>query len=535
MYLNELTGLCRPEELMRLFRMATRLHQRTGVTIDSAMISDVPGYTWGTVTAMAQAGIKYFSVAPNYFDRIGDILVQWENKPFYWLGPNKDDKVLVWIPYKGYAMSHVFRRLTPEFVEQYQNQLEQSGYPYDIAYMRWAGHGDNAVPDPAICDFVKQWNASHQWPRFIISGTSEAFQALEKRYGDQLPRVRGDWTPYWEDGAGSSARETATNRASSDRLAQAEALWAMLDPQSYPAADFENAWRNVLLYSEHTWGAWCSISGPNRKETREQWAIKQSYAVSADLQSRHLLSRAESMGQAEDLSSAVDVFNTNSWTRTDLVTVPRFLSEQGSRVLGPNGQPVPSQRLRNGELVFLAQNVPPFASQRYTLVAGEPLVGESVTVNDSVLDNGLLRVQLDEHGNVCELRAKGIPENLVDRSTEHALNEYLYLIGDDVADLQRVGPTKITVKETGPLVASLIAESEAPGCYVLKREVRLVAGQDHVEIINLVDKQRLVAAELQCQGRQGKCELRFSLPRSRWPDAAGSPVGRHSSRQGSDS
>lgn len=152
----------------------------------------------------------------------------------------------------------------------------------------------------------------------------------------------------------------------------------------------------------------------------------------------------------------------------------------------------------------------PFASQRYTLVAGEPLVGESVTVNDSVLDNGLLRVQLDEHGNVCELRAKGIPENLVDRSTEHALNEYLYLIGDDVADLQRVGPTKITVKETGPLVASLIAESEAPGCYVLKREVRLVAGQDHVEIINLVDKQRLVVPSY--SAKEGKESVNFAFP-----------------------
>ena len=43
MYLNELTGLCRPEELVRLFRYATDLGARTGVPVDSAMISDVPG------------------------------------------------------------------------------------------------------------------------------------------------------------------------------------------------------------------------------------------------------------------------------------------------------------------------------------------------------------------------------------------------------------------------------------------------------------------------------------------------------------
>ena len=106
MYLNELTGLCRPEELIRLFSMATQLGNRAGVAVDSAMISDVPGYTWGTVTAMAQAGIRYFSAAPNYFDRIGTILVDWENKPFWWVGPDNKSKVLVWIPFWGYAMSH---------------------------------------------------------------------------------------------------------------------------------------------------------------------------------------------------------------------------------------------------------------------------------------------------------------------------------------------------------------------------------------------------------------------------------------------
>ena len=141
MYLNELTGLCRPEELLRLFRYSTRLAEQTGVPIDSAMISDVPGYTWGTVTAMAQAGIKYFSTAPNFVDRIGDILVKWENRPFYWVSPSGKEKVLVWIPTKGYAMSHIVRELTPRFVAEYLAELERTGYPYDIAYIRWSGHG----------------------------------------------------------------------------------------------------------------------------------------------------------------------------------------------------------------------------------------------------------------------------------------------------------------------------------------------------------------------------------------------------------
>lgn len=47
------------------------LGRRCGVTVDSMMISDVPGLTWGLIPALTQAGVKYISDGPNYADRIG--------------------------------------------------------------------------------------------------------------------------------------------------------------------------------------------------------------------------------------------------------------------------------------------------------------------------------------------------------------------------------------------------------------------------------------------------------------------------------
>jgi len=512
MYLNELTGLCRPEELVRLFRFATELTARTGVPIDSAMISDVPGYTWGTVTAMRHAGIKYFSAAPNYSDRIGTILREWENKPFYWIGPDGRSKVLVWIPFWGYAMSHRYGKMSDKLLEDLCDGLEARAYPYDIACVRWSGHGDNAVPDPAICEFVKEWNAVYTWPRFIISRTSVPFQALEHRYGDKLPQVRGDWTPYWEDGAGSSAFETGLNRASSDRLAQAETLMAMRDSSAYPSAVFEEAWDNVLLYSEHTWGAWCSVSEPERKETREQWEIKKSYADQADRQSKELLDRAMSSGQAvAGPSSAVDVLNTLSWPRTEPVVVAASLSTAGDRVVDDQGRPVPSQRLSSGELVFLAQDIPPLAARRYCLVAGAPHVGGKAIAAGTVLDSGALRVRVDETtGGIVDLTGKGLKGNFADTSGGEALNDYLYLQGDDLRELRRSGPATIAVGEAGPLVASLVIESGAPGCRKLRRELRVVAGMGYVEVVNLVDKARLEARSY--QAKEGKESVNFAFP-----------------------
>lgn len=511
MYLNELTGLCRPEELIQLFKYATDLRQRTGATIDSAMISDVPGYTWGTVTAMAQAGIKYFSVAPNFFDRIGDILVQWENKPFWWVGPSGQERVLVWIPLKGYAMSHLVGKLSPKWVEDYTAQLAQCNYPYDLAHIRWSGHGDNAVPDPAICEFVKEWQAKYAWPKFIISSASEAFRAFDRKHGRQLPTVRGDWTPYWEDGAGSSALETAMNRASSDRVAQAAALWAMLSPKTWPRAAFEDAWRSVLLYSEHTWGAWCSVGEPNRRETLEQWAIKHSYAAAADAQARDLLQRALSLSAGAEVPHAIDLFNTTSWPRTELVMLPKDFTPAGDRVTDQAGRPVASQRLSSGELVLLARDMPPFAARRYTISSGAAHVEGRALAEGHALRHERLKVVLDpQTGGIVELRVEGLDANFADTASGHALNDYLYFNGDNPAAARGSGPVKIRVKESGPLVASLLVESAAPGCFQLIREVRLVAGLDHVELFNLVDKARLLAASYHAP--EGKESLNFAFP-----------------------
>jgi alpha-mannosidase len=70
------------------------------------------------------------------------------------------------------------------------------------------------------------------------------------------------------------------------------------------------------------------------------------------------------------------------------------------------------------------------------------------------------------------------------------LNDYAFLDSVKLNDIRRINKVKISVKENGPLVASLLVESEAEGCNKLTREVRLLKGQDHVELVNVLDKKR---------------------------------------------
>jgi hypothetical protein len=497
-YGNILTGLCRPEELLNLMSYATRLSKVCGTPIESAMISDVPGYTWSTVSAMVLAGVKYFSFAPNYFDRMGGTMKEWQNRPFWWKSPDGLQRVLCWCPSRGYALGHLIGDgpALARFLPQYVTELETNSYPYDITYLRWNVHGDNGSPDEHLSDVVRDWNNRYVYPHLVISTTAQAFRQFDQRYGDKLPVFSGDYTPYWEDGAASSARETALNRASAERIVQAQALWAIRNPGPFPAADFQQTWRDVLLYSEHTWGAHNSIGEPDSPFVQDQWKAKQGFALDADKLSRDLLQRASDPGDSAPIVDAVDVFNTSSWPRTDLVTLSPELSSRGDLVLDDHDEPVPSQRLSSGELVFVARDVRPFGATRFRIAPGLcPLAGTAKTEPGRLISSDFF-VRLDEQtGGIKYLFSRLLGRELVDTNQPTGLNDYFYLPGSDLQGLQRNGKPTIRIKEQGPLVASLLVESQAPGCRHLTREIRVVDGLNRLEFNNLVDKTAARAKE----------------------------------------
>jgi hypothetical protein len=478
---NELTGLCRPEELIRLTDRAVQIRRERHVDIDTAMISDVPGYTWGLVPALLQSGIKYFSVGPNPGDRIGGTLLNWGDKPFWWVGPNRDDRVLCWVAGLGYAAFHgrSLAQAGEPWLTGYLRRLEAAGYPYDMVQLRYTT-GDNGPPDPALIDTVRRWNAKHTYPQLVFATAGKMFHDFEKAYGSKIPSLRGDMTPYWEDGAASSAWETAENRATAEKLVQAEALWAMQRPGRFPVDDFDSAWRNVILYDEHTWGAYNSISEPDSPFVKGQWAIKKGYADNAASEAQVLLHGAAQRYAGE---SNVSIVNTNSWPAGGLAEID---CAEGDRVQDGR-KSVPSQRLANGRLAFLAEGVPAFGARLYRVAPGRAPEFRGVSVSGTTLSGPDLTVKVDPRtGAITSLRSESLGRELVSSSV--GANSFLYLPGGDLKNLQGNGPAKVTVKERGPLVASLLIESEAPGCRKLTREVRLVYGRDCVEVIDTVDK-----------------------------------------------
>jgi hypothetical protein len=204
------------------------------------------------------------------------------------------------------------------------------------------------------------------------------------------------------------------------------------------------------------------------------------------------------------------------------VIVSKALSSTGDRVIDAAGHSVPSQRLSNGELAFLASDIPPFAAARFTFTAGEPLAPwNPVTLDRDSISNGRLHARIDETtGGISELNLDGASTNFVQTAGNETLNQYVYLPGDNLADVQGSGPVTITPIDRGPLVASLHIESDAPGCKKLTRQMRLVAGADHLELTNTIDKKRAPInpnprdrqKSREFAQRQGKESVSFTFP-----------------------
>lgn len=498
LYANILTGISEPEEVFHYTDFAEQLRKLYGVKIESAMISDIPGYAWTTVTGLAKGGIKYLSSGPNYLgpshpylgDRVGYFVKAWGDKPVWWISPSGEEKILFWTAGKGYSSWHgtpaggVFDNGAKK-IASYMNELEEQQYPYDMVQWRYNIVSDNGPLDTTISDFVEQWNKKYKSPEIILSTTQQLFETFEKKYGNQIPVVKGDITPYWEDGAFSTAYEEGKNRNNSLRLQQLSTLCSILDPVKYNVASFYNAWQNILLFHEHTWGAFNSTSEPDLPFVTKQWQIKRQFMLDAD----SAINRIEKdliEPMTDKRSSRIIVVNSSSWIRKGPVTVA--LAGAPQSVTDAQGKSLPLQKLSNGKFMFMAENVPPLGASFYTVSAEKSnIIQTEFIISDTAVSNAKINLQWDRNGSIVKL-TDSTRYNYAGSFNGQGINSYWYVPGLDPSKAVTNNPVTINVLENGPVVTTVAMISDAPGCNKLERRISLYAGSDEIFIENIIDK-----------------------------------------------
>lgn len=230
-----------------------------GLIPDRADIVDVASASSSYPTVLRGSGVKYLIHANNQdrgpFRFNGQLH---KKSPFWWEGLD-GSRVLTWLAKMYCELKKVCG--SPASIPAAQRGLamwllEYEREDYQPNHVLLYGmEADNTDIDPRAADFIQNWNKTYVYPRLIASNGSSFFEA-SMPWKESFYSYKGDGGAYWEDGAGSSVMESIQVRAAESGLRNAEVLATIGTMQDsrfqFPHEDFSAAWKQILLYGEHT-------------------------------------------------------------------------------------------------------------------------------------------------------------------------------------------------------------------------------------------------------------------------------------------
>ncbi len=469
---------------------------------------------------------------------------------FWWAGPD-GSKVLVYYQggYGGLISPETTDDVMADLPAKLA-EMEATGTPFSVFRIACYGCGDNTPTNMKGSEVAREWNATWAYPRLVMSTNTKFFRALEpqcdglKTFSGELPH-----TDY-AVGAISSAAETSLNRVTHDRLPAAEqfaTIASTSDPSLLAAASghfynecvvplnepemtlarrFDRAWYDMMMFDEHTWGMWGPV-GPIQEFAWQDKARHAYHAASTAV----ILGRRGMNAIAADIAREdgyhIVVFNPLLHRRSDVVRVTGmdadhlWLLNEAKQASQPfdlidlaSGEPVAYQlididspqtpspyaagRYAMGqlqptfklELHFKADNVPAAGYKTFKLVprADAPTFDSPLSVSTTRLENEFYKIVVDpKTGTIESILDKDANQELVDTDAEHAVNQ---LIVKNAKTTRLKTPTgaKVAIGQQGPIHASLLITSRAPGCPQVTQEIVLHAGIKRIDFNNRVLK-----------------------------------------------
>jgi alpha-mannosidase len=329
-----LTPMVGVPEFIRALAQLPELRRTLGLKFNVAINHDINGLPWTMIPLLLDAGVEMVIMGINV--HFGGFPLQ---RPlfFKWIGP--DGRGIVALNGEHYGMFQRFARVNENSLEamaeglaRYEQKLAGQNYPHDFAYLSLTHHSfwDNNPPYTAAYELIRRWNADGHTPhiRFITPD-----ELLEKATAMTLPGYTGDWTDYWNFGAGSSAHETRLAHEARSALFSAD----VVSLQRAPTRDnivpqvMRQAYESLALWDEHTWGNHASIGNPDRDSVGAGWHHKAYSAYRAQALARYVLAEqletlAGNPRHAQQVEGVL-IFNPTPFERSDYVRLPRDLVE----------------------------------------------------------------------------------------------------------------------------------------------------------------------------------------------------------------
>ncbi len=433
---------CSAAEMIYMLRDLDLLRDRLEHNISTAINHDVNGQPWPLAQIMLNSGIDFYITGINL--HFGGLPFQ-RPAPFRW--QTSDGRDILSFQGEHYAMFSKFfntqandTKQMQEGIAEYTKRLEENGYDRDFAFLT-AGNpplADNNCPDSQLADLIRRYNDEkhEQTIRFV---TPEMLRDKILSDGvDMLPVYRGDWTDYWNFGCGSTSRETRTNRCAKQAVQKAEMIECIcVSTDAHYESVKGEAYRNILLYDEHTWGSAQSVTDPLGEDTYSQKIHKINTAYqAADLGAYLLSSQMERLAENPFQSAKPEgilVVNTSGTKQKIDLDVPVTYLEEGRHLSTLRAkQYIPYRKNEGASVRFGTISMEPFSWRRIPFSKLERMREESRRFDTGYeLENNKVITPYyhikfnSETGRILQIYHTGLKWNMLDENSEWTFFEFV--------------------------------------------------------------------------------------------------------------
>ncbi len=421
-----------------------RLHAPSS---DTLRMFDNPAVSKSYVDIANSAGIKYAihsmnpDRSPYHKEKLYDI--------FYMTGFNPENKLLIFNG-KSYGDNYGFcgnyenpkkgdAKMAAEtllgLIETLEAKTGRTAYPYDKFPLPLIPFGDNKPPLDTQIKIANEVNRNWQaqgfvYPKIIAAFPEQFFAELEQEYSALIPVETGTEENWWNDGWGTTAHESGTNKRNSNLLPLAEtaASFASLNyGETYPYDDLFEAWERCSVYNEHTWGF---NQYKDCDEYHQQFEWKRSNALGANALAEKTIDRAMKAlaSHTKTAGQSIFVYNALNKQRTDIVSVELGEDFPETFCIYNGGESVPYEK--NGNTVtFVASDVPPVGYKVFSVVsaAEKPTFKGKTTYDGLCAESPYYLLTLNRDGTVQSILDKqNGNREIVDGCADVKWNQYQY-------------------------------------------------------------------------------------------------------------
>jgi hypothetical protein len=475
----------------------------------TALITDVVGFARTLPTFLKEADIPYFY--HGYNETVNGMFPASAEPVFYWKAHDDDSMHMpMFRSFPYYSPDRLTKYDLPEIAGLLARY--EGGKPWTYDCLIAEDSYDFSLPHFENVEGIKSWN-SHFANPVLISGTFTMFFDDVRQQADtsKIKVYDHDAPDAWADQDGADGKLMADARELNNDLPGVEKLATLAyasGGKGYPWKDIWQAYHLLISYHEHTNGAFSEedvLPIPFQKTTQaananyyecEQIMHKR---LVADAQDFTRSARSQAIAQFKKLiatqrDSTVVVFNALSFPRSGLATLPRGLSNSWKIIDNVSGKEILSQQMPDGQILFPATDVPSMGYKTYTLIRRPRAqsVGHPQPPSVETLENEFYRILIDDStGAIASIWDKRRNTELVDRSSEYAFNQYLYLRIDEAFSRKPViyRPRMISRRSfQGPLASGITTTVAAEGCQTIEQTVILNKYSDRIDFLVELEK-----------------------------------------------